>query len=83
MTILIVHVFLIDVVHQIQVSCVTDHVGSQDTTAKSADLDDDEGGLVSLSRYIKYSKLVFSTWHVIKNFKSISHHAIFQNNCVL
>lgn len=32
---------------QIQVSCVTDHVGSQDTTAKSADLDDDEGGLVS------------------------------------
>ncbi|BAU01997.1 hypothetical protein VIGAN_11139500, partial [Vigna angularis var. angularis] len=45
MTILLVHVFLIDVVHQIQVSCVTDHVGSQDTTAKSADLDDDEGGL--------------------------------------
>ncbi|ESW31791.1 hypothetical protein PHAVU_002G268000 [Phaseolus vulgaris] len=29
----------------IKVSCVTDHVGSQDTTAKSADLDDDEGGL--------------------------------------
>jgi len=54
MTILLVHVFLIDV-HQIQVSCVTDHVGSQDTTAKSADLDDDEGGLVSLSRYMKYS----------------------------
>ncbi|XP_027363548.1 RNA-binding protein 39-like isoform X3 [Abrus precatorius] len=29
----------------IKVSCVTDHVASQDTTAKSADLDDDEGGL--------------------------------------
>ncbi|KAJ1398577.1 Splicing factor, RBM39-like [Sesbania bispinosa] len=29
----------------IKVSSVTDHVGSQDTTAKSADLDDDEGGL--------------------------------------
>ncbi|RDX93788.1 RNA-binding protein 39, partial [Mucuna pruriens] len=29
----------------IKVSCVTDHVGSQDTIAKSADLDDDEGGL--------------------------------------
>jgi hypothetical protein len=34
-------------VHQTQVSSVTDHVGSQDTTAKSADFDDDEGGLVS------------------------------------
>jgi RNA-binding protein 39 len=31
-----------------QVSSVADHVGSQDTTAKSADFDDDEGGLVSL-----------------------------------
>ncbi|CAJ2676912.1 unnamed protein product [Trifolium pratense] len=29
----------------IKVSSVTDHVGSQDTTAKSADFDDDEGGL--------------------------------------
>ncbi|KAG4391452.1 hypothetical protein GLYMA_05G187000v4 [Glycine max] len=29
----------------IKVSCVTDHVASQDATAKSADLDDDEGGL--------------------------------------
>ncbi|KAK4264816.1 hypothetical protein QN277_025943 [Acacia crassicarpa] len=29
----------------IKVSSVTDHVGGQDTTAKSADLDDDEGGL--------------------------------------
>ncbi|KAH1245785.1 RNA-binding protein 39 [Glycine max] len=29
----------------IKVSSVTDHVGNQDTTAKSADFDDDEGGL--------------------------------------
>ncbi|XP_019430212.1 PREDICTED: RNA-binding protein 39-like isoform X3 [Lupinus angustifolius] len=29
----------------IKVSSVTDHVGSQDATAKSADFDDDEGGL--------------------------------------
>ncbi|RHN43054.1 putative splicing factor, RBM39, splicing factor RBM39, linker [Medicago truncatula] len=29
----------------IKVSSVTDHVGSQDTTTKSADFDDDEGGL--------------------------------------
>ncbi|XP_027363546.1 RNA-binding protein 39-like isoform X1 [Abrus precatorius] len=42
---LLVLLFVTDVVHQIQVSCVTDHVASQDTTAKSADLDDDEGGL--------------------------------------
>ncbi|GKV52319.1 hypothetical protein SLEP1_g58908 [Rubroshorea leprosula] len=28
----------------IKVSSVTDHVGTQDTTAKSADFDDDEGG---------------------------------------
>lgn len=34
-------------VYHLQVSSVTDHVGGQDTTAKSADLDDDEGGLVS------------------------------------
>ena len=47
MIILSVLLFVTDIVHQIQVSCVTDHVASQDTTAKSADLDDDEGGLVS------------------------------------
>ncbi|KAI5398075.1 hypothetical protein KIW84_063760 [Lathyrus oleraceus] len=29
----------------IKISSVTDHVASQDTTAKSADFDDDEGGL--------------------------------------
>jgi hypothetical protein len=39
-------------VHQTQVSSVTDHVGSQDTTAKSADFDDDEGGLVSFHLYL-------------------------------
>ncbi|PKI70321.1 hypothetical protein CRG98_009287 [Punica granatum] len=31
----------------LKISSVTDHVGAQDTVAKSADLDDDEGGLVS------------------------------------
>ncbi|KAE9610253.1 putative splicing factor, RBM39, splicing factor RBM39, linker [Lupinus albus] len=30
----------------VKVSSVTDHLGSQDTTAKSTDLDDDEGGMV-------------------------------------
>ncbi|KAE9601303.1 putative splicing factor, RBM39, splicing factor RBM39, linker [Lupinus albus] len=30
----------------IKVSSVTDHVGNQDTTAKSTDFDDDEGGMV-------------------------------------
>ncbi|KAK3411536.1 hypothetical protein EUGRSUZ_I00288 [Eucalyptus grandis] len=30
----------------LKISSVTDHVGAQDTTAKSADLDDDEGGLM-------------------------------------
>jgi len=34
-----------------QVSSVADHIGSQDTTTKSADFDDDEGGLVSLRLY--------------------------------
>lgn len=43
--------FVINVVYQTQVSSVTDHVGSQDTAAKSADFDDDEGGLVSLHLY--------------------------------
>lgn len=44
---LLVQLFVTDAVHQTQVSSVTDHVGSQDTNAKSADFDDDEGGLVS------------------------------------
>lgn len=43
--------FVINAVYHTQVSSVTDHVGSQDTTAKSADFDDDEGGLVSLHLY--------------------------------
>ncbi|XP_019463309.1 PREDICTED: RNA-binding protein 39-like isoform X1 [Lupinus angustifolius] len=30
----------------VKVSSVTDHLGNQDTTAKSTDLDDDEGGMV-------------------------------------
>lgn len=47
-----------DFVHQIQVSSVTDHVGSQDAAAKSADLDDDEGGLVCL--YFLYN--IFIDW---------------------
>ncbi|XVF17089.1 hypothetical protein REPUB_Repub10bG0088000 [Reevesia pubescens] len=33
----------------IKVSSVTDHVGTQDTTAKSADFDDDEGGGLALN----------------------------------
>ncbi|XWS33223.1 hypothetical protein CRYUN_Cryun22dG0062600 [Craigia yunnanensis] len=33
----------------IKVSCVTDHVGTQDTAAKSADFDDDEGGGLALN----------------------------------
>ncbi|MED6138512.1 hypothetical protein PIB30_074874 [Stylosanthes scabra] len=43
----------------IKVSSVTDHVGSQDTTAKSADLDDDEGGLAlnAQSRALLMQKL--------------------------
>ena len=48
--------WLTDIEHQIQVSCVTDHVASQDATAKSADLDDDEGGLVSLLSLYKIFK---------------------------
>lgn len=36
-----------------QVSSVTDHVGSQETGAKSADFDDDDGGgLVSFNLFI-------------------------------
>lgn len=45
--------FVINAVHQTQVSSVTDHVGNQDTTAKSADFDDDEGGLVSVQLVIE------------------------------
>jgi len=45
---LLVLEFVINVVCGTQVSSVTDHVGNQDTTAKSADFDDDEGGLVSV-----------------------------------
>ncbi|XP_057417519.1 uncharacterized protein LOC130711793 [Lotus japonicus] len=43
----------------IKVSSVTDHVGSQDTTAKSADFDDDEGGLAlnAQSRALLMQKL--------------------------
>ncbi|KAK7289813.1 hypothetical protein RIF29_03774 [Crotalaria pallida] len=43
----------------IKVSSVTDHIGSQDTTAKSADFDDDEGGLAlnAQSRAILMQKL--------------------------
>ncbi|XP_044469984.1 RNA-binding protein 39-like [Mangifera indica] len=44
----------------IKVSSVTDHVGPQDTTAKSADFDDDEGGGLALnaqSRAILMAKL--------------------------
>lgn len=48
---LLVLQFVINAVHRTQVSSVTDHVGNQDTTAKSADFDDDEGGLVSVHLY--------------------------------
>jgi RNA-binding protein 39 len=43
----------------IKVSSVADHVGSQDTTAKSADFDDDEGGLAlnAQSRALLMQKL--------------------------
>ncbi|RDX60919.1 RNA-binding protein 39, partial [Mucuna pruriens] len=43
----------------IKVSSVTDHVGNQDTTAKSADFDDDEGGLAlnAQSRALLMQKL--------------------------
>ncbi|KAI9113968.1 hypothetical protein K1719_015219 [Acacia pycnantha] len=43
----------------IKVSCVTDHIGSQDITAKSADFDDDEGGLAlnAQSRALLMQKL--------------------------
>ena len=43
----------------IKVSSVTDHVGSQDTTAKSADFNDDEGGLAlnAQSRALLMQKL--------------------------
>jgi hypothetical protein len=49
---MLIHLFVTDV-RQIQVSSVTDHVGSQDTTTKSADFDDDEGGLVSFHLLLK------------------------------
>lgn len=52
------NLFVTDVVSSNQVSSVTDHVGSQDTTAKSADFDDDEGGLVSFHLLIE----VFKNW---------------------
>ncbi|GKU95161.1 hypothetical protein SLEP1_g8556 [Rubroshorea leprosula] len=44
----------------IKVSSVTDHVGTQDTTAKAADFDDDEGGGLALnaqSRALLMAKL--------------------------
>ncbi|KAF8012017.1 hypothetical protein BT93_I0215 [Corymbia citriodora subsp. variegata] len=43
----------------LKISSVTDHVGAQDTTAKSADLDDDEGGLAlnAQSRALLMQKL--------------------------
>ncbi|XP_028765957.1 RNA-binding protein 39 isoform X2 [Neltuma alba] len=43
----------------IKISCVTDHVGSQDTNAKTADFDDDEGGLTlnAQSRALLMQKL--------------------------
>lgn len=44
----LVLLFLTNFVFCAKVSSVTDHVNTQDTSAKSADFDDDEGGLVSL-----------------------------------
>lgn len=43
----------------LKISSVTDHVGAQDTTTKSADLDDDEGGLAlnAQSRALLMQKL--------------------------
>ena len=38
---------------------MTDHVGGQDTTAKSADFDDDEGGLVSVCLLCNNLKIGF------------------------
>jgi len=66
---LLVLEFVINVVHRSQVSSVTDHVGNQDTTAKSADFDDDEGGLVSVqlnkNKNGFYRKFVIDISHCI------------------
>ena len=53
------HSCLINSCCVLKVSSVADHVGSQDTTAKSADFDDDEGGLLLSLQIFLISDVIF------------------------